>query len=103
MELEPNKYYHLYNRANNRELLFRNRDNYLYFLSKYRKYLAPFLDTLAYCLMPDHFYFLVFVKSNNSLLIKKNIGLFLSSYTKAVNKSFSRIGSLFHNILKQSY
>lgn len=100
MELEPNKYYHLYNRSNNRELLFRNRDNYLYFLSKYRKYLAPFLDTLAYCLMPDHFHFLVFVKSNNSLLIKKNIGLLLSSYTKAVNKSFSRIGSLFQQHTK---
>lgn len=100
MELEPNKYYHLYNRSNNRELLFRNRDNYLYFLSKYRKYLAPFLDTLAYCLMPDHFHFLVFVKSNNLLLIKKNIGLLLSSYTKAVNKSFSRIGSLFQQHTK---
>ncbi len=100
MELEPNKYYHLYNQSNNRELLFRNRDNYLYFLSKYRKYLAPFCDTLAYCLMPDHFHFLVFVKSNNSLLIKKNIGLLLSSYTKAVNKSFSRIGSLFQQHTK---
>ncbi len=100
MELDPNKYYHLYNRSNNHELLFRSRDNYIYFLTKYRKYLEPFVDTLAYCLMPDHFHFSVFIKSNDSVLIKKNIGLLLSSYTKAINKSYSRVGSLFQQHTK---
>ena len=100
MELEPKKYYHLYNRSNNHEQLFRNIDNYIYFFSKYRKYLEPFVDTLAYCLMPDHFHFLVFIKSNESIRIKKNIGLLLSSYTKAINKSFSRVGSLFQQHTK---
>lgn len=100
MEIKPNKYYHLYNRSNNHELLFRNRDNYIYFLSKFRKYLTPFVNTLAYCLMPDHFHFSVYIKSNDSLTIKKNIGLLLSSYTKAVNKSFSRVGSLFQQHTK---
>ncbi|RPI63309.1 MAG: transposase [Ignavibacteriales bacterium] len=100
MELEPNKYYHLYNRSNNHELLFRNRDNYIYFLSKYKKYLSPFVNTLAYCLMPDHFHFSVYVKSNDSITLKKSIGLLLSSYTKAINKSFSRVGSLFQQHTK---
>ncbi len=100
MELEPNKYYHLHNRSNNHEQLFRNKDNYIYFLSKYRKYLSPFVDKLAYCLMPDHFHFSVYVKSNDSTTIKKNIGLLLSSYTKAINKSFSRVGSLFQQHTK---
>lgn len=95
MELEPNKYYHLNNRSNNHELLFRNRDNYIYFLTKYRKYVSPFVNTIAYCLMPDHFHFSVYVKSKDSILIKKSIGLLLSSYTKAINKSYSRVGSLF--------
>lgn len=100
MELETNKYYHLYNRSNNHELLFRNKDNYLYFLIKYRKYISPFVDTLAYCLMPDHFHFSVYVKSKDSILIKKSIGLLLSSYTKAINKSYSRVGSLFQQHTK---
>lgn len=100
MELKPNKYYHLYNRSNNHELLFRNRDNYLYFLNKYRKYISPFVDTLAYCLMLDHFHFSVFITSENTILIKKNIGLLLSSYTKAINKSCSRVGSLFQQHTK---
>lgn len=100
MELEPNKYYHLYNRSNNHELLFRNRDNYIYFLEKYRKYISPFVNTIAYCLMPDHFHFSVYVKSNDSIKIKKSIGLLLSSYTKAINKSCSRVGSLFQQHAK---
>lgn len=100
MELETNKYYHLYNRSNNHEQLFRNRDNYIYFLEKYRKYISPFVDTLAYCLMPDHFHFSIFISSDNSILIKKNIGLLLSSYTKAINKSLSRVGSLFQEHTK---
>jgi len=100
MEIEPNKYYHLYNRSNNHELLFRNRDNYIYFLSKYRKYLSPFVSTFAYCLMPDHFHFSIMATSEETFLIKKNIGLLLSSYTKAINKSFSRIGSLFQQHTK---
>jgi hypothetical protein len=50
--------------------------------------------------MPDHFHFSVYIKSNDSLIIKRNIGLLLSSYTKAINKSFSRIGSLFQQHTK---
>lgn len=96
MELEPNKYYHLYNRSNNHEQLFRSRDNYIYFLLKYRKYLEDFLITLAYCLMPNHFHFLVKVKPDaNTLQLKKNLGILLSSYTKSINKAYSRVGSLF--------
>ncbi|HCY77147.1 MAG TPA: transposase [Ignavibacteriales bacterium] len=100
MELEPNKYYHVYNRSNNHELLFRNRGNYIYFLEKYRKNISPFVNTIAYCLMPDHFHFSVYVKSKDSILIKKSIGLLLSSYTKAINKSYSRVGSLFQQHTK---
>ena len=100
MELESNKYYHLYNRSNNHELLFRNRANYIYFLEKYSKYISTFVDTLAYCLMPDHFHFSVFVKSEDPVLIKKSIGLLLSSYSKAINKSYSRVGSLFQQHTK---
>lgn len=96
MELEPNKYYHLYNRSNNQELLFRNRENYLYFLSKYRYYMEGFFITLAYCLMPNHFHFLIQIKSCSDIIkLKKNFGILLSSYTKAINKANSRVGSLF--------
>ena len=34
MQFIENTYYHLYNRTNNEESLFRSVDNYLYFLKK---------------------------------------------------------------------
>lgn len=50
--------------------------------------------------MPTHFHFLIYVNSVETDLIKKNIGILLSSYTKAINKAFSRTGSLFQNHTK---
>lgn len=100
MDLFPHKYFHLYNRSNNSELVFKERKNYLFFLRKYRQYLSGYVTTLSYCLMPTHFHFLIYVRSIETELIKKNIGILLSSYTKAINKSFSRTGSLFQNHTK---
>lgn len=59
----PGTYYHIYNRGNNKEDLFSEDDNYLYFLSKWKKYISPYTHTLAYCLMPNHFHFLIKVKN----------------------------------------
>jgi hypothetical protein len=50
--------------------------------------------------MPDHFHFSILTTTGDTSYIKKNIGLLLSSYTKAINKSFSRIGSLFQQHTK---
>lgn len=59
---EPGRYYHLYNRGNNRSRIFFESDNYLFFLRKVRQYLDPVLDIVAYCLIPTHYHFLVRVK-----------------------------------------
>jgi hypothetical protein len=95
MEIYPDKYYHIYNRTNNSEIAFRSSENYDFFLSKYRKYLGGMLDTLAYCLMPTHFHFLVIIRSEETDSIKNAVGIMLSSYTKAINKRYNRHGSLF--------
>jgi len=58
----PDHYYHFYNRGNNRQALFFGRENYLYFLEDVKQYLCPFVDVLAYCLMPTHYHLLGRVK-----------------------------------------
>lgn len=68
MYLESDKYYHIYNHANGFENVFHCNENYLFFLNKYRFHLLPFFDTYAYCLMPNHFHFLVRVKSREEML-----------------------------------
>jgi len=91
-------YYHFYNRGNNRQAIFFESDNYLYFLSGIKKYLVPVVNIVAYCLMPTHYHILVRVKpqtSEVSLQVSRAMQKFLISYTKAINKRFERVGSLF--------
>jgi len=95
MHFEYGNYYHLYNRSNNRELLFRSRDNYYYFLEKFRTYIGPYCAVLASCLMPTHFHFLIRIETEDSLLMSRQIAVLLRSYTRAINKRFSRHGNLF--------
>ncbi len=61
--LQPGAYYHIYNHANGNENIFREDKNYHFFLDKYLRYIYPVADTLAYCLMPNHFHFLVKMKT----------------------------------------
>jgi len=87
------EYYHIYNRGNNRQNIFFERDNYLYFLRQIRRYLvAETLEIIAYCLMPNHYHLLVCLKNNN---ISNAMQAFTLSYTKAINNRYQRTGSLF--------
>jgi len=62
-KLRPGCYYHIYNRTNNSELLFRDDADRSFFLKQYKRFVAPYVDTYAYCLMPNHFHLMVCVKS----------------------------------------
>ncbi len=61
--LLPERFYHIYNHGNANDNIFFNDSNYGYFLTKFREYISPIADTYAYCLMPNHFHFLVKIKS----------------------------------------
>ena len=95
----PDQYYHFYNRGNNRQTVFFERDNYLYFLRGIKKYLLEQVDILAYCLMPTHYHILGRVKGLNPEVLGAEVSVAMMrlsvSYTKAINKRFDRVGSLF--------
>jgi REP element-mobilizing transposase RayT len=95
MLIEEDKYYHPYNRSNNREIVFKEERNYPYFLAKYRLYCSGYFDTLAYCSMPTHFHLLIQTISGDLEGTRKAVALLLSSYTKALNARWNRHGSLF--------
>src|SRR5690606_24241638 len=60
--LIPGSIYHFYNKAvNNRKSFYEERD-YRRFIKKFKKYFSPYLNVFAYCLIPNHFHFLVQVK-----------------------------------------
>jgi len=100
----PGQYYHIYNRGNNRQAIFFEPENYLYFLRRLKIYIRPTATIVAYCLMPTHYHLLVRIKFLQDQLPsdQKTITAFshamqnfLISYTKAINKRFSRVGALF--------
>jgi len=121
--LIPENFYHIYNHSNGSELLFREYENYNFFLNKYEKYVDTIAKIYAYCLMPNHFHLLVSIKNNEeidrmmmksnpidepwvmnfskkyekvqSLFISKQFSKLFSSYTQSYNKVYSRRGSLF--------
>lgn len=99
--LEPGFVYHIFNRGNNRENIFKEHKNYSYFLTKVRFYLAPLCDIYAYCLMPNHFHLIVRIKESNYTIGESQRELcqpfsnLFNSYTTSINKSYERTGSLF--------
>jgi len=72
-KMESGQSYHIYNHANGSENIFREEENYRFFLQQYDKYLGGVVDTYAYCLMPNHFHFLVGVKDPLDLPGFKNL------------------------------
>ena len=113
--LEPDHYYHIFNRGNNRENIFYSQENYQYFLRKYDQYLSNYLDTYCFCLLPNHFHLLVRIKSPECILqqatsdfkaskyadlpidqmVSERFRRFFLSYSKSINKQRGRVGSLF--------
>ncbi len=121
MYFETDYIYHIYNRGNNRQKIFFKEENYDFFLKKVKKELLPYCEILAYCLMPNHFHFLVVAKEEGCYLsddskssdkydskssdkflqpLSRKIGTLLSSYTRAINIQENRIGSLFQQKAK---
>lgn len=104
-------YYHIFNRGINGCKLFREPDNYSYFLDLYDKHISPVADTYAWVLMPNHFHLLVRIKDaaecggpqglkNLEGLEKEPYQYFsnlFNAYTKAINKCYHRTGSLFEH------
>ncbi|SDH67089.1 transposase [Mucilaginibacter sp. P25] len=100
VKISDNTYYHIYNRGNNKEPIFFENDNYIFFLNQFKKHVLPFCEVYAYCLMPNHFHFFIMVNDQQSF--ETGIKNFFISYSKAINKKYNRVGSLFQGRYKAS-
>ena len=56
------------------------------------------ISVIAYCLMPNHYHFLL--RQDSEISISKCIQAIFNSYTKAFNCMFSRSGTLFEGRFK---
>ncbi|MCH4822131.1 transposase [Gramella lutea] len=105
MQCEPIKtdsYYHIFNRGNNKQLVFFEERNYHHFLRLTEKYLLPVCDIYAYCMLPNHFHLLIRTKNDiENRSISQAFSNFFNSYAKAINKAYNRTGSLFQDRFKR--
>ena len=100
MKINSDTYYHIYNRGNNKQPVFFENDNYIFFLNQFKKHVSPFCEVYAYCLMPNHFHF--FLRIDDKEMFEKGVKNFFISYSKAINKKHNRVGSLFQGRYKAS-
>lgn len=115
-QLHPERYYHIYNRGNNRENLFHGTRDYRHFLQLYSHHISPIADTFAYCLMRNHFHVLLKIKSeaewrsrlvveerdaNLIAVLPQAFSNFFNAYAKWFNLVYERTGSLFERRFKR--
>ncbi len=116
---EENSFYHIYNHSVSDKNIFNSQKDSEDFIIKFYRYLDCVFDVLAYCLMPNHFHFIVRVKEKVDVLkLTKNeisqasqklhndkfelndfildqFRRFFSSYAISYNKRNSQSGQLF--------
>jgi putative transposase len=112
-----NSYYHVYTRGVNKQKIFMDQSDYEYFLQLLDRYLGSRTDIVAkmggaqypnyrkairvesYCLMGNHFHFLLFVGDDPAALPKFMSSL-KTAYGMFYNLKYKRVGALFESRYK---
>lgn len=116
------EYYHIYNRGNSKQIIFRDKKDYerfikllfisngeenfkIQFVRKNNIYDTERGKTLvgigAYCLMPNHFHLIITQTENGS--ISKFMQKLTTAYSMYYNKKYHRTGTLFEGKFKSEH
>ena len=98
--LEEEYFYHIFNRGNNKQNIFFEKENYEYFLRLLEKHICPVAKIYSYCLLSNHFHLLIQIKKG-AINPSQKFSNFFNSYTKSINKKYNRTGSLFQKPFKR--
>jgi REP element-mobilizing transposase RayT len=110
MKFEPGHLYHVYNQGNNRQVLFRRKGDYGFFLDLTMSCLKPNAEILAYALMPNHFHFMIQTDGRCADKLRQGgiqidpvtnaFRKMLSGYAKGTNVKYGTSGSMFRQKTK---
>jgi hypothetical protein len=119
--------YHVYNRTVDKKPMFKSDDNYAFFIRQFDKYLSDYIKIYAYCLLDNHFHFMIKVNDLTDLtdlttfeklsnlneklpnqkektthdIVSHQFKKFFQSYSMAFNKQQNRVGTLFQTPFKR--
>jgi hypothetical protein len=96
MTFSANNIYHVYNQGNDRQTIFFKREDHPMFLNLYKKLIHPNVATIAGCLMPNHFHFMVYTHQRFSVKIKQG-GIFMDPITNGIRKLLSGYARIFNH------
>jgi len=88
------RFYHVYNRGNNRARIFFEEENYRFFLRRvYSLFSAAGIDLVCFCLMPNHYHLVVRLSRGiNFSNVMRSLSV---SYTKSLNVWRNQVGHVF--------
>ena len=91
--------YHVYNRGSEKRTIFQSHRDYTKFLARTKENAKKYaIDILAYCLMPNHFHFLMQQTSDASLASCMNA--LQLGHARFFNTKYDRVGPLFQGRFK---
>lgn len=93
---ESGNYYHIFNRGNNKENIFKENLNYNYFIQLIQRYIAPTANIYSYCLLPNHFHLLLKIKEIEYLPELYKLG------KRKLHQPFSNLFNAYRKLLTRS-
>ena len=112
----PNTYYHIYARGHGKMNIYRDDEDYRVFLNLVKRYLGRKiqkdncsreycnfrgeLELICYCLMPNHFHFLIYQIEPG--VMSKLMRCINTSYSRYFNKKYDLSGAIFETDYKAS-
>jgi len=101
-EFLKGEYFHIYNHSLDGILLYPEKDDYNYFIKKFKSKIQEYpASVFAYCLMPNHFHFLI--RQNSEKPIFKIFNDVNNSYVKHYNFKYKRKGYLYQGDLNHKH
>ncbi len=93
-------YYHIYNRGNGQQDIFKSKEDYLFYIKRLEQAIKKYnVELICYVLMPNHVHLVA--KQKTDVPIHKFMSSLHTSYSMYFNKKYTRVGHLFQDRFKQ--
>lgn len=100
---KASSFYHVFNRGNNKDTIFRSSSDKQFFLNLLYKYHRECeIKILTYCIMETHFH-LVIRTGKNPKLLSKFMQKVCTGFAMQVNRKHQRVGHVFQNRYNANY